>query len=320
MTWQPNCGVATARARAIMLRRARNYFEAREVLEVWTPSLTNCGSTDPNIDSIQALLDDKACYLHTSPEFLMKRLLAAGYPDIYQVCRVFRGAESGPGHQPEFTLIEWYRRGFNLNAIIEDTVTLITTLLESLSLASPRLISYSDVFSHSMSVDPHTIAANALADILHADPHLRNSLGEDRDAWLDLAMATVVSPDFADDRLTAVYHYPASQASLARICPQDAAVADRFEVYLGPVELANGFVELTNPEEQLARFERDREIRATLGKQDVAIDYDFIDALRNGLPECAGVAVGLDRVLMIAEGRNNIGDVATFSPGGQRAG
>ncbi|MDH3440150.1 MAG: EF-P lysine aminoacylase EpmA [Gammaproteobacteria bacterium] len=320
MTWQPNSGVDTARARASMIRRARRYFDDHDVLEVSTPALSQTPVTDPNIDAIAALLHDKKIYLHTSPEYMMKRLIAAGFPDIYQVCRVFRNAESGRRHQPEFTMIEWYRLGFDLDSIIEDAICLITTLADSRTLERPKVLSYSDVYKETLSIDPLSTSIATLIDIADADMSLQQSVGDDRDAWLDLVFATRISPCFDDDRLTVVFHYPGSQASLARICPQDATVADRFEIYLGAVELANGFVELTDADEQLSRFERDRDVRSAVGKRDVAIDYELIEALRAGMPECAGVALGLDRLLMIAEGLSDISDVMTFTPGGRRAG
>jgi len=320
MTWHPNSGVDIARARASMIHRARQYFDDHDVLEVLTPALSQTAVTDPNIDSIAALLNDKTLYLHTSPEYMMKRLIAAGFPDIYQVCRVFRDAESGRRHQPEFTMIEWYRLGFDLDSIIEDAICLITALVDSRSLERPKIVTYSDVYKETLSIDPLSASIATLIDIADADESLRQSVRDDRDAWLDLVFATQISPGFDENRLTVVFHYPGSQASLARICPQDAAVADRFEVYLGAVELANGFVELTDADQQLARFEEDRDVRSADGKRDVAIDYKLIEALRAGMPECAGVALGLDRLLMIAEGLSDIADVMTFTPGGHRAG
>jgi len=319
MNWQPNSGVDIARARASMTRRARRYFDDHDVLEVFTPALSGTTVTDPNIDSIAALLNDGTAYLHTSPEYRMKRLIAAGFPDIYQVCRVFRDAESGHRHQPEFTMIEWYRLGFDLDGIIDDALDLITKLIDSRTFERPKKISYCDVFNEKFAIDPLSTSIDALIDIAGADEALQQSIGDDRDAWLDFAFATCVSPHFDDDRLTVVYHYPASQASLARLCPTDAAVADRFEIYLGEIELANGFVELIDADEQLRRFENDRERRSANGKPDVAIDYGLVGALRTGMPECAGVALGLDRLLMIAEGLDDITDVMTFTPGGQRA-
>lgn len=318
MSWMPTSGVEIALARASTIDKARHYFASQNVLEVFTPALSSTGVTDPNIDSVRAMLGDQAVYLHTSPEFMMKRLIAAGFQDIYQVCRVFRDGESGPMHQPEFTLIEWYRLDFGLNDIIADCIDLVTEMLGTHGARQLRIVSYTDIFAETLSIDPLTASSDRLAELLNADAQLRASIGEDRDAWLNLAMATLVAPRFADNGLTVISHYPASQASLARLCPEDPTVAERFELYLGSIELANGFVELTDPDVQLQRFEKERQLRAASGKPVVAIDDDLIDALRSGLPPCAGVALGLDRLLMIAEGRNDIADVMTFLPGGRR--
>jgi lysyl-tRNA synthetase class 2 len=318
MSWMPTSGVEMALARASILDKARQYFASQNVLEVFTPALSSTGVTDPNIDSVPAMLGDRTVYLHTSPEFMMKRLIAAGFEDIYQVCRVFRDGESGPLHQPEFTMIEWYRLDFNLTDIIADCIDLVTEMLAADGVRQPRIVSYSDIFAETLSIDPMTASPDRLADLLEADAQLRASIGEDRDAWLNLAMATLVAPHFADNGLTVIFHYPASQASLARLCPEEPTVAERFELYLGSVELANGFVELTDPDVQLQRFENERQLRAARGKPVVAIDDDLINALRSGLPPCAGVALGLDRLLMIAEGQDDIANVMTFLPGGRR--
>ena len=317
MSWMPTSGVEMALARASIVDKARQYFASQNVLEVFTPALSSTGVTDPNIDSVPAILGDRTVYLHTSPEFMMKRLIAAGFRDIYQVCRVFRDGESGPLHQPEFTMIEWYRLDFSLIDIIADCIDLVTEMLGADGARQPRIVSYSDIFAETLSIDPMTASPDRLADLLDADAQLRASIGKDRDAWLNLAMATLVAPHFADNGLTAIFHYPASQASLARLCPEEPTVAERFELYLGSVELANGFVELTDPNVQLQRFETERQLRAARGKPVVAIDDHLINALRFGLPPCAGVALGLDRLLMIAEGQDDIANVMTFLPGNQ---
>ena len=245
----------------------------------------------------------------------MKRLLAAGYPDIYQVAPVFRGGEAGRHHLPEFTLVEWYRHGFDLSDIIRDTLELVAVLFAGMDLDEPLIVDYTALFEKQLGIDAMSAESTMLADAMDADEDLRKSVGDDRDAWLDLAMATLIANRFDQDRLTVVQHYPASQASLARLNPEDHRVADRFEIYLGSVELANGFVELTDAEEQLQRFGNDRLKRRALGLPDMPVDDALIAALRSGLPACAGVALGLDRVLMIAVGHDRIEDVITFSPG-----
>lgn len=243
----------------------------------------------------------------------MKRLLSAGFPDIYEIGRVFRDGESGHHHQPEFTLVEWYRLGFGIREMIADTVEFITVVVDDSRItADATMLAYRDVFREALDVDPSSVAIETLATIAAADDALTRSLGDNRDAWLDLLLSTRIAPQFASDRLTVVFHYPATQAALARLCPDDSSVADRFEVFYGGLELANGFVELQDADTQLERFEADRAARRAQDRPVPAIDRAFIAALRAGLPDCAGVAVGFDRLLMINEGSNNIRDVQTF--------
>ena len=246
----------------------------------------------------------------------MKRLLAAGFPDIYQICSVYRDSESGRHHLPEFTLLEWYRRGMELRAIMDETVTLTSELLaKKILLKPPLFVTYSEVFADVLSLDPMMANIGALAESADADAQLVETLGDDHDAWLDLLMASRIASTFSSDQLTVVYHYPASQASLARICPRDPRVADRFELYCGKIELANGFVELTDANEQRSRFEVDQEKRKASGREHCEIDEALIDALRAGMPPSSGVALGIDRLQMIDEGLDDIHSVVTFTPG-----
>ena len=315
MSWRPRAGIGAAAARAEMLTRAREHFREREVLEVSTPALTVTTATDPNIESFVVSRPAGPMYLHTSPEYCMKRLLAAGYPDIYQICPVYRSGETGARHLPEFTMIEWYRRGLDLAEIIDDTVRLASRLFAKQPPATPRVLTYTQAFGQALNIDPLIVDTDDLAALLGADQRLRESLASDRDAWLDLAMAAHVASSFASDRLTVVTHYPASQASLARLCPADRRVAERFELYRGPVELANGFVELTDAKEQRRRFEADRARRRARGQAVPEADELLLEALGHGLPACAGVAMGLERVLMLDEGTADIRNVVTFMPG-----
>ena len=316
MSWEPNCDVDTARARAGMLERARRFFKNRNVLEVSTPTLTETPVTDPNIESVTANVSGRTMYLQTSPEYFMKRLLAAGYPDCYQTCPVFRDGEAGRNHLPEFTMIEWYRRDFTLTDIIGEATALATELVTSLDLRSLVTMKYRDAFQDALGIDPLSADIGQLADAVGADDDLRRALGGDRDAWLDLAMASRVAGSFANDRITAIHHYPASQAALARLSPDDARLAERFELYVGEHELANGFVELTDAGIQERRFESDREKRTAAGKPVHEIDGNLIAALAAGLPACAGVALGLDRLLMIDRDLRDIRETVTFVPGG----
>ena len=252
-----------------MLARARAYFTDQQVLAVDTPALSEFASTDPNIESCSVqLATGSRHFLHTSPEFYMKRLLADGYPDIYSICRVFRDGEIGRYHLPEFTMLEWYRLNFSLDDIISDTTALIAACIDQPSLhESAIVVDYSTAFQDSADVDVFDATTDELANVVSADDALRESIGNDRHAWLDLILTTVVAPAFNPDQLTVLQHYPASQAALARICPADERVADRFEVFHGATELANGYVELTNADEQRRRFDQDIEKESTPGNR-----------------------------------------------------
>ncbi len=314
MSWKPSSGVAVARQRAAMLERARAFFRSRDVLEIDTPALSRCTTSDPNIDSLRvAGPGEAALYLQTSPESFMKRLLADGYPDIYAICRVFREGESGKLHQPEFTMVEWYRHGLGLDEIIDETVAFIADALQRPELQNADILEYEAAFRRFAGVEPYTAPIGELADAAAADAKLRESLGDDRDAWLDLLLCARVAPNFDDRRLTALRHFPASQAALARICPADGRVADRFEVFCGAMELANGFVELRDPHEQRRRMQADLARRGASGRRPVPLDEPLLAALESGLPECAGVAAGFERLLMLANGAEDIRDVLTFS-------
>ncbi len=293
-----------------MNRATRRYFEKRNVLEVDTPSLSRYAVTDPNLYSLVATDPSRASqqwFLHTSPEFAMKRLLAAGAPDIYQLCHVFRGAESGSQHQCEFTMLEWYRLGYDLEAIITDTLELILEVSQR-ALHVQRL-SYREALLSYSKLDIFDLDVQALDRRLSA-------VGLDTDltldAKLDWLLVTDVFPGFQGDRLTVLHHYPASQAALARLNAADKRVADRFEVFYGAMELANGFVELCDASEQKQRFETDQQQRRLQDRDSVEIDPDFIGALQHGLPECAGVALGMDRLLMLITDNRDISNVMSF--------
>ncbi len=276
-----------------------------------------CAVSDPNIDSVHALLEldnGRHRYLHTSPEYRMKRLLCAGYPDIYSICKVFRDGEAGFRHQPEFTMAEWYRKGFGLQEMIRDSCEFITTILDARWLqGAAESISYQQAFVRHAGLDPAQADCAALAAAMEADNRLRSVVGKDRDDWLDLVMIRKIAPALAKDRLTVVRHYPASQAALARICPDDASLADRFEIFFGEIELANGYVELRDADVLWQRWQADQERRRRKAKAVLPLDEALINALRSGMPACAGVAVGFDRLLMINEQCKDIARVQTFA-------
>ena len=317
INWQPLSSVASASRRAAMLKRARAFFEKRNILEVDTPILSSFAVSDPQIESIGVTLQldpGKSWFLQTSPEHYMKRLLSAGYPDIYEICKVFRDAEAGRYHQPEFTMVEWYRLNFGLHDIMQETLEFITTLVDAKRFdKAPMLLSHAEAFSEFAGIDSLTADIGTLAETAAVDDQLKESLGDKRDDWLDLILAEKISRRFPTDRLTALCHYPASQAALSRICPDDASVADRFEVFAGDLELANGYVELVDAKEQSSRFEADQSARKQAGRPQRPIDRAFIAALASGLPTCAGVSVGFDRVHMLNEGADNIRQVLSFA-------
>lgn len=305
-----------ARTRAAMLKRIRAYFDDAGVIEVDTPVLSHSAVSDPHIESFEisgSQIGRRPLYLQTSPEFCMKRLLAAGYPDIFSICRVFRDGESGRQHQPEFTMIEWYRRNFGLQHIIDDTLALIRA---ALGRKAPRAVAqheYRQLFISEVGVDPQNASIAELADAAGADNDLGAALGNERDDWLDLILTTRLTHTFRRDSLTVLCHYPSSQAALARTCPDDPAVADRFEVFLGPVELANGYVELTDATEQRQRFQRDDEQRRSRKRPTRPVDTALLAALEHGMPACAGVAMGFERLQMLHDETDDIRDVVTFA-------
>ena len=313
--WKPLTDTRVAMRRAAMLERAREYFSDQGVLAVDTPALCRYPTSDPNIESLGVRSQPgKDGYLHTSPEAYMKRLLAAGYPDIYSVCRVFRDGEAGKRHLPEFTMAEWYRLNFDLDAIVDDTVGFIAACVNLPALTERvQRIDYAEAFAELAGVDALDGATEDIVAVATSEQRLRDALGDDRDAALDLIMADVIAPQFAPDRLTVVRHYPASQAALSRLCPADARVADRFEVFCGDLELANGYVELTDAGEQRERIAADIAAREQSGRSSLLADESLLAALEAGLPPCAGVAVGVERLHMVLDQADDIRDVITFA-------
>lgn len=315
-SWYPASGPEAATQRALISRRLRAYFDAQSVLEVDTPALSTAAVSDVQIESLEvkSVLSDKPLFLHTSPEFHMKRLLAAGYPDIYSIARVFRDGEAGRQHQPEFTMVEWYRLDFSLSDIIADTLQIIAVALDKPQLNEDvAILDYRDAFLDACQIDPLVAPVDRMAEVANADQALRDSIGAARDDWLDLLLTMKVAPSFANDRLTVLQHYPASQAALAQLCPDDANVADRFEVFMGTTELANGYVELRDSGEQVTRIASDQVERQNRGLPQRPVDDELIAALESGLPACAGVAMGLERLQSVANPSNDIRDVITFS-------
>lgn len=312
-SWRPRATRALLAARAQLLARIRAYFAHAGVLEVETPALSQAATTDPRLHSLRTTLAARSHYLHTSPEFAMKRLLAAGSGSIYQICKVFRAEEQGRRHNPEFTLLEWYRVSWDYRQLMTDVAALIAAAIGDICpLAAPESLTYRAAFARHAGIDPlqasaHDFSACAEAHGIHAP-----AIDDDLDAWRDLLLTHVVEPQLGQERLTFIYDYPASQAALARVRADTPPVAERFEVYLTGMELANGFQELTDADEQAARCARDNAMRVALGLPPMPLDARFIAALGNGLPDCAGVALGVDRLLMAAVRADDIGAVLAF--------
>jgi lysyl-tRNA synthetase class 2 len=315
MSWRPSASLATLQLRARLLARLRAFFAARGVLEVETPSLSPAGSIDPALTSIAArvqALGGARMYLQTSPEFAMKRLLAAGSGDIYQICRVYRDGELGRWHQPEFTMLEWYRVGWDDFALMDEVGALLTEVLERED-ARPATVrmSYLEAFERFVGVDPGA-GPDALAAALEGRG-LAVPATTDQRILLDFALSAAVAPALPRSTLTFIYDFPADQAALARTKPTRPAVAARFEAFFDGIELANGFAELTDAAEQRRRFEAEHAERLAAGHEAPPLDEALLAALEHGLPECAGVAVGVDRLVAAAASIDGIGAAVSFA-------
>jgi len=313
--WRPSASLEVLRHRARMLGIARTCFTEAGVVEVETPLLSRAAVTDVHLDSVPAEVAGLGrMYLHTSPEYPMKRLLAAGLGDCYQVCRVFRDGERGSHHNPEFTMIEWYRLGFDAQRLMDDVEALVRRMLAGLrDVPRAQRITYREAVREVGGADPMVASARELvAALRHHGVAVPPSSLQDRDALLDLLVSAVVGPRLGHDRPVFVHDYPASQAALARIRPADFPVAERFELYLDGLELANGFHELADSSEQRRRFEADLAARASLGRPARPVDERFLAALDHGLPDCSGVALGFDRLVMAACRLSSIDEVLAF--------
>jgi lysyl-tRNA synthetase class 2 len=311
--WRPRADTATLGARAAMLARIRGFFTERAVLEVETPLLSAAGNPDPGLDPFRTEGDPNA-WLRTSPEFAMKRLLAAGSGDIYELGRAFRRGESGRLHNPEFTLLEWYRLAWGWRDLAQETIDLVNNCGQLFGKQwKASWHSYRELFSTHLDLDPLTCGIDELklaagqAGLAVAAPERL-----ERDAWLDLLLSHVIQPALAADELLVLFDFPASQAALARIRDGQPPVAERFELLLGGVELANGYQELTDATEQAARFDADNLRRRRMGQPEVVIDQRLLAALEAGLPDCAGVALGVDRLLQACLGKADLADVLCF--------
>ena len=313
-SWRPTASITAMRLRAEILAKIRTFFAEREVLEVETPLLASAPVTDLHLHTLKCHYrgpgadDGRELYLQTSPEFAMKRLLAAGSGPIYQLCKAVRDGEAGRRHNPEFTILEWYRPGWDHHRLMDEMDELLSAVLGT---RTGERLTYGEAFMRYAEVDPHVEPDDGLRRRVEAlGVPSAGELG--RDDLLDLILTHVIEPKLGHCQPTFIHDYPASQAALARLRPGAPALAERFEVFVEGLELANGYHELTDPEVQRQRFEADLEARRRTGLPAVPIDEHLLAALEHGLPECAGVALGVDRLVMLAAGTREIGDVVAF--------
>ncbi|TAL87605.1 MAG: EF-P lysine aminoacylase GenX [Rhodanobacter sp.] len=313
---QPGSLQQSLRLRAHLYQLIRQFFAERQVLEVETPILSAAGNTDPNIASFRTAFSGhvdagaRERWLRTSPEFPLKRLLAAGVGDCYELGRVFRNGEAGSRHNPEFSMLEWYRVGWDHRALMAEAIALAEAALAMVERrAEVVIVSYRQLFLDELGIDPITAPEQALIAPLVTwgiDP-----AGLNRDDWLDLLITHRLQPAFPCSRITVIHDYPASQCALAKVRPGEPPLAERFELYLGCHELANGYHELNDAAEQRRRFERDNRIRRTRGLREVPLDENLL-AVLGAMPDCAGVALGIERLLMCLAGTDAIAEVLTF--------
>ncbi|MCK8107399.1 elongation factor P--(R)-beta-lysine ligase [Pseudoalteromonas sp. 2CM41L] len=314
--WAPSASINTLKQRAAILRTIREFFYTRNVMEVETPSLSSASVTDVHLASFNTQFVGPGhagglpLYLQTSPEFAMKRLLAAGSGPIFQLCKAFRNEEAGRHHNPEFTMLEWYRPGFDEFALMDEMDELMQLIL---NVEPAERLTYQQAFEQVLALDPLTATLRQLQTL--ASDHGFADIAKNetnKDTLLQLLFCMKVEPTIGQTKPCFVYHFPASQAALAQICEHDNRVAGRFELYYKNMELANGFNELTNAKEQAKRFDEDNAYRAANGLNHVPMDKRLIAALEHGLPQCAGVAMGIDRLVMLATAKDTIKEVIAF--------
>jgi len=314
--WQPSASIENLKMRAEIIRNIREFFYQRNVIEVETPSLSQASVTDIHLMSFSTefvgpnFSKGLPLYLQTSPEYAMKRLLAAGSGAIFQISKAFRNEESGKHHNPEFSMLEWYRPGFDHFALMDEIDSLMLCILKC---ERAQRITYQKAFETVFNIDPLSASLSDLKKLceIHGFENIAKD-EEDKDTLLQLLFSMIVEPTIGQEQPCFIYDFPASQAALAKINQKNPKVADRFELYFKNMELANGFNELTDANEQLKRFESDNQKRINMGLTQVTPDHNLINALASGMPECAGVALGVDRLIMLALQKNQIKDVISF--------
>lgn len=315
--WQPTCSLQQLQARANLLQKIRVFFADRNVLEVETPLLCQSTGTDPNLDFFSTQYrsgsQSQTYYLQTSPEFCMKRLLAAGSGSIYQISKAFRNGESGRYHNPEFSLLEWYRIDFDLQQLMDEVAQLLQYLLAPLK-PEVECISYTEVFRQYTELDPLNFSVQSYIECAKSN-NLDDAeviCAENHSMWLDFLFSFLVQPQLGKQSICMVFDYPACQSSLARVKIEDQRLVERAEIFVNGVELGNGYYELTDPVEQQQRFDFERELRKQKGLCIPDIDKQFLNAIKAGLPDCSGMAIGLDRLMMLTTNSNTIDQVLAF--------
>ncbi|MBU2510255.1 elongation factor P--(R)-beta-lysine ligase [bacterium] len=314
--WKPGASVDTLHQRSSLLTKIRTFFKNRNVLEVETPSISQYPTIDLHLESFSVNTNEseRLRYLITSPEYHMKRLISAGSGSIFQICKAFRCDETGRNHNPEFTILEWYRVGWDHWRLMSEIELLLDLLLNS---GPADYLSYCDAFQQFLDINPLLISQEQFLSICGKHgllpPACLESESVARDEWLNYLMGFLIEPNLGKEHPVFIYDYPATQANLARIHEDNPSLALRFEVYYRGIELGNGFYELTDAKAQEKRFKDENQIRIRSGKEGLPIDNLFLSALEKGMPECSGVAMGVDRIIMLALGKTSIEEVITFN-------
>lgn len=323
LNWRPTASIDCIIKRNQILAQIREYFNSHQVLEVETPTLSTSTITDLHLEAMRTLhtnplsVEKTHLFLQTSPEYYMKRLLCEGFPSIFQLTKCFRDDEVGRYHNPEFTMLEWYRLGFSMEELIDDVDNIFRLVLDT---PLCERVAYRDLFQKYADFDAIEATDATIVSVCQRfgfenfiSKNFSGSLSTvERDTLLQLLFCEIIEPKIGNDRPIAVTHFPASQASLAKINNHNPLISQRFEFYYKGIELANGFEELTDVKEQRTRFNSDNESRALQGLEHKQVDEKFLKALEFGLPDCSGVALGIDRLLMLALGKKHISEVLTF--------